>query len=88
MPADEGQGPGSAEYLDYQRLLSQADEIQGLRAALAQEAVKNTPDRARVERAEAELAAVKGSLTWRAGRAVLAPFWLVKRALKRSEQGL
>jgi len=85
LPAEDV-SPDSVEFLAYQRLLSQVDELLGLRAALAQEAVRNTPSRAKVEKIEAELAAMRGSITWKAGRAVLAPLRLLRWAVRRSER--
>ena len=63
----------------YQRQLALVDEVLGLRAALAQEAVRNSPSRQRLEEVEHEIRALRASSSWRVGRLVLLPVRLVRR---------
>lgn len=72
------------EFEAYQRELARTDEIIGLRAALAQEAVRNSPSRQRLEQVEAEILALKRSATWRIGRLVMTPVRVLKRVLGRN----
>ena len=67
----------------YQRELARTDEIIGLRAALAQESVRNAPSRQRVEELEAEILALRHSTTWRVGRLVMTPVRLLRRVLTK-----
>ena len=68
----------------YQRELALVDEILGLRAALAQEAVRNSPPRYELDRLRAENLALRQSTTWRIGRLVLLPVRLIRRLKHRS----
>ncbi|MES2092839.1 MAG: hypothetical protein V4531_03375 [Actinomycetota bacterium] len=67
----------------YQRELALVDQILGLRAALAQEAVRNSPSRQRVEQLEYEINALRRSSTWRIGRLVLLPVRVARRLTGR-----
>lgn len=67
--------------VEYQRQLALVDEVIGLRAALAQEAVRNSPARHRVEQLEAEIWALRRSTTWRLGRLMMLPVRLLRRIL-------
>lgn len=87
QPHDSLPGPEELEasYSQYQRLLALTDEILALRVALAQESVRSNPSRERLERAEAEMQAMKADLhavrrsaTWRVGRFVLLPVRVIK----------
>ncbi|MBC7760636.1 MAG: hypothetical protein H7201_02320 [Candidatus Saccharibacteria bacterium] len=66
-------------YGQYQRELALVDQILGLQAALAQEAVRNSPSRQRVEQLEHEINALRLSTAWRIGRLILLPVRLVRR---------
>jgi hypothetical protein len=69
----------------YQRELARTDEVIGLRAALAQESVRNSPPRQRVEQLEAEILALRQSTTWRVGRLVMAPVRILRRLSSRGK---
>ncbi len=70
-----------AEFERYQRELALVDQILGLRAALAQESVRNSPPRQRVEQLEAEILALRRSVTWRVGKLVMSPMRVARRVL-------
>jgi hypothetical protein len=70
------------EFERYQRELALVDQIIGLQAALAQEAVRNSPPRQRVEELETEVRAIKASLSWRVGQMMTVPVRFA-RALSR-----
>jgi hypothetical protein len=71
------------EFERYQRELALVDQIIGLQAALAQESVRNSPSRQRVEALETEIKAIKRSLTWRIGRLATAPMRVARRLSHR-----
>jgi len=71
------------EFTDYQRILSLTDEILGLRAALAQEGVRLSPSRQKVDQLEDEIRQLRASTTWRVGRVIMLPFWLGRKLLMR-----
>jgi len=82
------QHPGDADDRDlkfeqYQRELALVDQILGLRAALAQESVRNSPTRQRVEQLEYEINALRSSSSWRVGRLLLLPVRVVRRLTGR-----
>jgi hypothetical protein len=68
----------------YQRQLALVDENIGLRASLAQESVRNSPSRLRLEQLEHEISQLRGSTTWRVGRLVMTPARVIRRLLRRS----
>lgn len=71
------------KFEQYQRELALVDQILGLRAALAQESVRNSPTRQRVEQLEHEISALRSSFTWRAGSLLLLPVRVVRRLAGR-----
>jgi hypothetical protein len=71
------------DFEDYQRHLALVDENIGLRAALAQESVRNSPSRQRIEEVEHEIRELRRSMTWRVGRFVLSPIRIVRGLLRR-----
>jgi hypothetical protein len=71
------------EFDRYQRELALIDQVIGLQAALAQESVRNSPSRQRVEALEAEIKAIKRSVTWRVGRMVTTPMRIARRVSHR-----
>ena len=75
-----------AEYEIYERHMALVDEILGLRAALAQEAVRNSPSRKRLEDMEDEVAAIRRSATWRIGKLVIAPLRTARNLFRRSRR--
>ena len=66
--------------------LALVDRIRGLEAQLAQVAStsKLSPDQQL--RAEQELALLRGSLTWRAGRAATAPLRVLQKVVRRRQR--
>lgn len=73
-----------SQFEQYQRQLALVDEIIGLKASLAQEAVRNSPSRLRLEQVEHEIRELRGSTTWRVGRLVMSPARVFRRLLRRS----
>lgn len=73
-------------FLSYERQLALVDEVIGLRAALAEEASRNSATRVDVEAAEARAAAFQKSTTWKVGRLILAPLRLASKAFPRSNE--
>ena len=84
MPEIDKNHSSDGAFLIYQRELALVDEILGLRAALAQEAVRNSPPRFELDRLRAENLALRQSSTWRIGRLVLLPVRLIRRLKQRS----
>ena len=72
------------DFESYQRQLALIDENIGLRASLAQEAVRNSPSRLRLEQLEQEIRELRGSMTWRVGRLVMTPARVIRRLRRRS----
>ena len=65
------------------RLLTLRDHAIGAEAAVGTARVEVEAAKDEAQRALAELAAVKRSRTWRAGRVVLSPVGVVRRILRR-----
>jgi len=74
---------GRSDFETYQRELALVDEIIGLKAALAQEAVRNAPDRLELEELRTEYHALLRSSTWKLGRIVVLPLRIVRRIARR-----
>jgi len=74
------------EFELYQRQLALVDENLGLRAALAQEAVRNSPSRRELEDTRHEIMELRKSATWRVGKLVLTPVRVARRVLRRGER--
>lgn len=72
-----------SEFIQYQRQLALVDQVIGLQAALAQECVRNSPSRQRVEELEAEILALRRSVTWRVGRLIMSPIRMLRRSFRR-----
>ena len=72
-----------SEFERYRREMDLVDQIIGLRASLAQEAVRNSPSRQRVEQLEAEILMLRRSTTWRVGRLMMLPARIARRLLGR-----
>jgi hypothetical protein len=76
-------GEHGNEFARYQRELALIDQVLGLQAALAQEAIRNSPDRQRVEHLEVENRLLRQSTSWRIGQMVLAPTRILRRIIRR-----
>lgn len=75
--------PTGRDLVTFERELALVDRILGLEAELARYSIASslTPDEQLA--AEDELARLRGSLTWRAGRLVSAPMRVIRRATGR-----
>jgi hypothetical protein len=71
------------QFAQYQRELALVDQVLGLSAALAQEAIRNSPSRQRVEELEHEIRALRSSSTWRVGRILMLPVRVVRHLASR-----
>lgn len=83
MSADR---PTPEQIISERRVLELVDRVLGLEAELARVSVFNNPARERFDALEREnaglqqqLAAMRATRTWRAGRAVLAPVRIITR---------
>jgi hypothetical protein len=79
----EAELPGGRDLASFERELALVDRVLGLQAQLAQLAAQSslTPDQQL--RTEQELALLRGSVTWRAGRVVSAPLRALQRVARR-----